>query len=109
MQIFRPGMPEEDGGDGGNEDFLCVWVGVGVYITQTHTPPSPPPPPSQTTHKPPRTHDIGVEGLGVLRPQRLVGRRPARADDGHGHEELPARGRVGVAGGRDLGQAFLID
>lgn len=54
---------------------------------------------------PPLTHDVGVEGLGVLGAEGLVGGGAARADDGHGHEELPTRGGVGVAGRRDLRQA----
>mmetsp|Transcript_23028 Transcript_23028/g.76417 ORF Transcript_23028/g.76417 Transcript_23028/m.76417 type:complete len:287 (+) Transcript_23028:538-1398(+) len=50
-------------------------------------------------------HDVGVEGLGVLGAQRLVRRRAAGADDGHGHLELAARRRVRVARRRELGHA----
>mmetsp|Transcript_29952 Transcript_29952/g.100106 ORF Transcript_29952/g.100106 Transcript_29952/m.100106 type:complete len:286 (+) Transcript_29952:958-1815(+) len=43
-----------------------------------------------------------MEGLRVLRAQRLVGRRAARADDGERHLELASRGGKRVARRRDL-------
>mmetsp|Transcript_35511 Transcript_35511/g.75850 ORF Transcript_35511/g.75850 Transcript_35511/m.75850 type:complete len:384 (+) Transcript_35511:768-1919(+) len=50
-------------------------------------------------------HDVGVEGLRVLGPERLVGGGAARANDSHRHLELPAGGRIRVARGGDLGHA----
>eukprot|EP00968_Pinguiococcus_pyrenoidosus_P006400 scaffold434_cov186-Pinguiococcus_pyrenoidosus.AAC.61 len=50
-------------------------------------------------------HDVGVERLRVLGAERLVRSGSASADDGHGHVELAASGRVGVSGGADLGHA----
>lgn len=43
--------------------------------------------------------------LRVLGPESLVGSCTPRADDGQGHVELPARGRVRVAGAAQLGHA----
>mmetsp|Transcript_17252 Transcript_17252/g.42467 ORF Transcript_17252/g.42467 Transcript_17252/m.42467 type:complete len:814 (+) Transcript_17252:130-2571(+) len=50
-------------------------------------------------------HDVGVEGLGVLGAQGLVGGRAAGADHRHGHLELPAGGGVRVARRGQLGHA----
>lgn len=44
----------------------------------------------------------------MLGAEGLVGGGAARADDGHGHEELPARGGVRVAGRRDLRQTGFL-
>lgn len=41
----------------------------------------------------------------MLGPERLVGRRAPRPDDGHGHVELSPRRRVRVAGAAQLRHA----